>query len=258
MEIHHNIQHVKDFIEQQNRFKLEDIEPQFQNIMRRIKKFKGINIDTKLLEVGSGSGWFLVLCKKNGILCEGLEICPEFVEFAQEFGRRYGIELDIKLENIEVADIGKSKYDIILALSTFEHVEHWQMGMKKVFDALRPGGLLYFCSTNKFSLGSGEYRFPLYGWLPDKWRHYIRTFRRGKDIMKLGIDFNQFTYFRLREFFVDLGFSNVLDQFEIIDPCDLIRRSFWKRISLRMIKKFKLLKLFGLIFSPGTLFICIK
>lgn len=258
MEIHYNLQHVKGFIEQQNRFGLEDFEPQFQNIVKRIKKFKEIKIDTKALEVGSGSGWFLVLCKKNGIPCEGLEICPEFVEFAQKFGRRYGVELDIKLENIEAADIGKSKYDIILALSTFEHVEHWQIGMKRVFDALRPGGLFYFCSTNKFSLSSGEHRFPLYGWLPDKWRYYIRTFRTGKEIMKLGIDFNQFTSFRLREFFVELGFSNVFDQFEIIDPYDLVSRSFWKRTILRMIKKFRILKLFGLIFSPGTLFICIK
>jgi 2-polyprenyl-3-methyl-5-hydroxy-6-metoxy-1,4-benzoquinol methylase len=258
MEIHYNIQDVKDFIEQQNRFKLEDFEPQFQNIMKRIKKFKEINLGTKLLEVGSGSGWFLVLCKKNGILCEGLEICPEFVQFAQEFGRRYGIELDIKLENIEVADIGKSKYDIIVALSTFEHVEHWQIGMKRVFDALRPGGLLYFCSTNKFSLSSGEYNLPLYGWLPDKWRYHIRTSRTGKDIMQLGVDFNQFNYFQLREFFTDLGFSHVFDQFEIIDRYDLISRSFWKKTTLKIIKKFSILKLIGLIFSPGTLFICIK
>ncbi len=35
---------------------------------------------------------------------------------------------DICLGNIEEKDIGLSRYDIIIALSTFEHEEHWQKG----------------------------------------------------------------------------------------------------------------------------------
>ena len=258
MKIHYNLQHVEEYVRLQSHIRLEDLELQFENTIKRVRKFKKINSDTKILEVGTGNGWFPILCKKSGIFCEGLEICPQFIEYAKTFGRKYGVEPNIELGNIEEADIGTSKYDIVIALSTFEHVEHWQMGIKNIFNALKPGGLFYFYSTNKFSLLSGEYKFPFYGWLPDKWRRCLRIAKSGEDIMKFGIDFNQFNYFQLKKFFKEVGFSHIFDQFEILDQDDLIHPSFWKKTILKMTKKFWSLKVLGLIFSPGTLFMCIK
>lgn len=254
MKIYYDVPHVEKYIKLQG-YNRSDLELEFENTIKRLRKFKPINADTKILEVGTGVGWFPIMCKKNGMSCEGIEICPQLVEHARMSGRKCGIEPNIVLGNIEDADIGTSKYDIVVSL---EHVEYWQMGIKKIFAALKAGGLFYFYSTNKFSLCSGEYRFPLYGWLPDKWRYRIRTFRQGEDIMKLGIDFNQFNYFQLKRFFRKLGFSNIYDQFEIIDSDNLIKPNLWKMIILKMIKAFKPMRLVGLIFSPGTLFMCIK
>jgi hypothetical protein len=132
------------------------------------------------------------------------------------------------------------------------------MGIKNIFNALKPGGLFYFYSTNKFSPFSAEYKFPFYGWLPDKWRYRIRTLRKGEDIMRLGIDFNQFNYFQLKDFFIEVGFSNIYDQFDVVDSDTLINPTFWKKVFLKIVKKLKPIRLIGLIFSPGTLFMCIK
>jgi len=258
MKIHYDLQNVNEYLRRQMHVGLEDLEYQFENIIKRITKFKRINSDTRILEVGTGSGWFPILCKKRGLFCEGLDICPQFVEYAKTFGRRYGIEPNIKLGNIEDADIGTSKYDIIIALSTFEHVEHWQDGIKNIFNALKPGGLFCFYSTNKFCPFSGEHHLPFYGWLPDQYRYRIRTLLKGEGIMKLGIDFNQFNYFQLKRFFKEVGFSNIYDQFEIIDSDNLIKPSHWKTIVLKMMKFVKPLRVVGLIFSPGTLFMCTK
>jgi SAM-dependent methyltransferase len=258
VKVHYHLHHVEGYLRQQSGIKPEAIESQFEKTILRIKKFKDITPDTKILEIGTGTGWFPILCKKNGIHCEALEICPQFVEYANGMGRQYGVEPDIRLGNIEEGDIGSSKYDVIIALSTFEHVEHWQLGIQKVFDALKPGGLFYFYSTNKFSLVSGESAFPCYGWLPDKWRYCIQTFRCGKDIMKLGIDFNQFNHFQLKRFFVATGFSKIYDQFQVVDFRNLITSTSWKRAVLEAIQNFKPLKVIALVFSPGTLFMCIK
>lgn len=258
MKIYYNLPHVEEYIEQQSHVRFEDLELQFKNTLRRVTKFKSIDKTTKILEVGTGTGWFPILCKKNGIFCEGLEICPQFVEYAKTSGKKQGIEPNIVIGNIEEADIGTSKYDIAIALSTFEHVEHWQRGIRKIFDALKPGGLFYFYSTNKFSFISGEFNFPFYGWLPDKWRYRIRISHKGKDIMKLGIDFNQFNYFQLKDFFQEVGFSHIFDQFEVLDSDTLIKPSAWKMAILKVMKSIKPMRLAGLIFSPGTFFICIK
>lgn len=77
--------------------------------------------------------------------------------------------------------------------------------------------------------------------------------------MKLGIDFNQFNHFQLKRFFVRLGFKRVFDLFDIVeDPSDLVYQKWWKIEVLKMVRKLKPLRLFGLLFSHGTLFICIK
>jgi 2-polyprenyl-3-methyl-5-hydroxy-6-metoxy-1,4-benzoquinol methylase len=258
MKIYYDLKHIDSYINEQRLVRLEDLELQFEKHLRRIKRFKEISSNTRMLEIGTGSGWFPILCKKFGIDCEGLEICPQLVEYAKQFGQAYGIEPAIRLGNIEEEDIGRSTYDVIIALSTFEHVEHWQKGIKKIYNALRPDGLFYFYSTNKFSLRSGEYNLPLYGWLPNSLRYRLRIFRQGEDIMKLGIDFNQFTYPQLRKFFKSIGFSKHFDLFDIVDSDNLIKPKLWKEMTIKMVKRFKPLKYFALFFSTGTLFICQK
>jgi SAM-dependent methyltransferase len=230
----------------------------FEAVIKLIKRFKSIDGNMAMLEVGTGAGWFEILCKKNGLSCKGLEIDPKLVEHARDIGRKYGVEPDIELGNIEEMDIGRLTYDVIIANSTFEHVEHWRKGLKKIFDALKPGGLFYFYSTNKFSIVQGEYDFPLYSWLPDGWRYRLRIARQGEEIMKNGIDFNQFTYFQLRSVFKQLGFSRIIDRVEILDPNNLNNPKLHKKAILRVLKHIRPLKELVLFFSSGTLFICIK
>lgn len=252
------IRDVTSYIEANKHIKLEDKEPIFEVIIKYIQKFKIINKDTKILEIGSGTGWFPILCKKKGFICKGLEINPHLVEYAQQFGLKYGIEPDIELGNIEKIDIGTSKYDIIVACSTFEHIKHWQEGIKKVFNALKPGGIFYFSSTNKFSLKTSEYNFPFYGWLPNSWRYCLRIFRQGEKIMEWGIDFNQFTYFQLRRFFKNVGFSKIWDPIDSLDPYNLNSPKLWKKIVLKILRNSKPLKDLSLLFADVTEFICIK
>ncbi len=241
-------------------FELEEKQSDFEAILKLLRSFKHVDKDTAIMEIGTGSGWFEILCKKNGITCKGLEINPERVAHAQQFGRKYGIEPDIELGNIEKTDIGIGKYDIIIANSTFEHVENWKEGLKRVFDGLKLGGLFYFYSTNKFSFVQGEYDFPLYGWLPDSWRYRLRKARQGAEIVHgdIEFDFNQFTYFQLRRAFRDLGFSRVMDRVEFLDPENLNNPRSHKKMIIKILKQVKPLKDLVLLFSSGTWFLCKK
>ena len=173
---------------------LEEKRPQFENFLRAIEVYKPLTSDTEILEVGTGTGWFPLLCNLRGLRCKGLEISPQLIAVAKEIGRQRGIEPDIELGNLEDYSLPDEKYDVVLASSVFEHVEDWRTGIHKLWKTLKYGGLLYFESTNKFSFISGEYvGIPLYGWLPNSWRYGLRKAVHGRDIMKLGIDFHQFT-----------------------------------------------------------------
>jgi len=257
MHIHYEeLQDVARYIENHSHITLEDQKPLLENILNNIKRHTKLDRNSKILEIGVGSGWFQIYCKQQGLQISGLEISPQLMEVAQEYGRRHETELDLEVGNIEDTEIGVAQYDVIVASSVFEHVEDWQKGVQKIFDALKPGGLFYFDSTNKFSFVSGEYNFPLYGWMPNGLRYRLRKARQGEDIMKLGIDFHQFTYPQLRSFFKRVGFSQVLD---LVDYKDLDRiGDYKKRVVFSSMKKSKPLKHLALTFLPATMFICVK
>jgi len=259
MEIHQdNLSDIDRYILKRQNIRLESKHRDFEMIMKRIAAFKDIHPNAEFLELGIGTGWFLILCKKKGISCKGIEISPQLVEFAHQFGRQNDVEPDIELGNIEEADIGRSRYDVIIASSTFEHVERWRTGLEKVYAALKPGGLFYFESSNKFSLKSAEYKFPLYGWLPNSWRYRLRIARQGEDIMKLGIDFNQFTYFKLRRFFKQLGYGSIYDRLQIFCLSNATNPSRKKKTVMKFINRIEPLRQLALLFASTTVFICLK
>ena len=257
MQIHDTeISEITRYIENQKDISLEVKEEQYRQMLRYVEKFKKIDAGTKILEIGTGTGWFPILCMTKGLQCKGLEISPQLIEYARQEGAKFGVVPDIELGNLEESDLGASQYDVVMCSSVFEHVEHWRKGLEKVFRALRPGGILFFESTNKFSLVSAEYDFPLYGWLPDSWRYRLRIARQGPDVMKLGIDFNQFTYFNLRRVFKELGFSGIYDRVQVVDE-SWVQKPLRRKV-LVACKHFSPLRHMVLLFFEGTTFVCVK
>jgi SAM-dependent methyltransferase len=252
-----NLSEITRYIENNRHLRLEDMEAGFQNYIRHIERHKRLNDpNVRILEIGTGTGWFPLMCKLKGISCKGLEISPQLITYARELGASYGVEPDIELGNIEDGSIADCAYDVVVAMSIFEHVEDWRRGLRNVYRILQPGGVLIFESTNKFSFTSGEYNFPLYGWLPDTWRYRLRVRRQGPDVMRLGIDFNQFRYPLLRRAFRDVGFRIIEDRFDLSDPSRI--SSSWKSRIIRLCKGLRPARHLALTFIETTNFVCVK
>lgn len=257
MKIHHEeLSDVTRYLDTHKHISLEEQRPHFHNMVTAVSRFKPITEKTEMLEIGTGSGWFPILCSMRGWHCKGLEISPQLIEYAKNWGAQNGVTPDIELGNLEDCDLGRNRYDVIICSNVFEHVEHWREGVRKVYEALRPGGVMFFESTNKFSFTSGEYDFPLYGWMPNSWRYKLRIAKQGPDIMKLGIDFHQFTHSGLRREFKKAGFTRILDRVEMAQD-DLVSAG-WKRTLVRLSKSFWPLKAVSLMFSDATRFLCFK
>ncbi len=129
------------------------------------------------------------------------------------------MDVDIQLGNIEENDVGDNGVRLhrrILRLRARR--EHWSRGLERVLQSPAPRRrFLLLGSTNKFSFTPYEYDFPLYGWLPDQWRYKLRIARQGADVMKLGIDFNQFRYGLLRREFRRIGFTRIIDRIDRLE-----------------------------------------
>jgi len=247
---------VSRYIRNHGKDKLEEKEPQYRNILKHIVPFISLGAHLQMLEIGTGTGWFPILCTRDGLNCQGLEISPQLVEFAREYGRANGVEANIQLGNIEETDLGEARFDVIIASSVFEHIENWRLALGVVYRALKPGGVLFFESTNKFGLIQGEYP-PLffYGWLPNPVRYRFRMMVHGPDIMKNGIDFHQFRYGLLRRAFREAGFSRVMDRFEILDPES---KTGLKRSIFGLIRRYSVARGMARVLAEGTTFVCVK
>ncbi len=234
----------------------EEHERRLENYLRLIARFHELSKSTRILEIGTGTGWLPVMLKARGYCCKGLEISPQLIANAMKLGAEFGVAPDIELGNVEDAALGEEQFDVIIASSVFEHVQQWRAALERVFRALRPGGLFYFSSTNRFAPRSHEYGLPFYGWLPDKMRYRLRIAMQGEEIMRLGIDFNQFTPWQLRRAFRETGFRQVLDVFEYyaLEDC----RSAVKRGVLRAAKASPAFRAVLSTFFYGNLFLCIK
>jgi SAM-dependent methyltransferase len=254
MEIHREeLSDVTRYIENHRHQTLDDNREEYNATMKILRRYIQPGAETPMLEIGTGTGAFPLMCRLDGIPCDGVEISPQLVEYAVEFAKQYNLESTIRLGNIEDQEIGEARYQIIVCNSVFEHIEHWRPALKKIFKALKPGGVFLFSSTNKFSFTSGEYKFPLYGWLPDQWRYALRRKMQGPDIMKLGIDFNQFRYPVLRKAFQETGYNEIYDLVDLADPVSAVKKRILNLARVSPVFKWPVLT-----FNSATVMVGIK
>ena len=68
------LNYSEDVVKYLNTHKNDTIEvgtEEYELIMKYVKKFKTLNKHTKILEVGNGYGWFLIIYFLEGLNCEG-------------------------------------------------------------------------------------------------------------------------------------------------------------------------------------------
>jgi SAM-dependent methyltransferase len=246
------------YLDAEGHHPLEDYEDEFRKFVRFASLGRRITPGTRILEVGIGTGWFLILCARHGLEPVGLDISPQLIEFVHERAQQQGVRLDLRLGNIEDTRLEPSGFDVVIADSVFEHVERWREGLARIAAALRPGGVLIFSSTNRFSVRSGEFWMPFYGWLPDRMRYALRRAVEGPDVMRLGIDFHQFTYPVVRRALAGLGFSRVYDVTDLLDPERLNHPTWWKVALLRAMRRSRAIRRAMLTVWPATELVAVK
>lgn len=99
--------------------------------LRRFKQ-KG-----RLLEVGAGTGWFLIAAHEAGFTATGLEPHPQRAAAARARG------LEIQQSTIEEAHL-EPKYDLIFHVDLLSHFPDPEQALRAMKQGLTPNGLLVF------------------------------------------------------------------------------------------------------------------
>jgi len=98
---------------------------------------------SRLLDVGSGKGYFVALCRRKGIEAEGIEVSREAVQWAEEQHGPWFVEGLIENNTIE-----QSSYDIVTLWDVVEHLPNPKEVLVACARVLKAGGLLFIQTPN--------------------------------------------------------------------------------------------------------------
>jgi 2-polyprenyl-3-methyl-5-hydroxy-6-metoxy-1,4-benzoquinol methylase len=108
--------------------------PVFHKAAKLLRQYRR---DGRLLDVGSGFGFFLVEMKKRGWDVTGVEISKRAVDYAEDV-----LGLTVRHVPFERANFPDDHFDAVTGFYVIEHLPHPVAFLKECFRILKPGGLL--------------------------------------------------------------------------------------------------------------------
>lgn len=115
----------------------------FKRYLIKIYKYK---VKGKLLDIGSGAGFFLSEAKMSGWEVSGIEASKSSAKFASKKGFK------IYNSTIEKAKVKTNSYDAVTMFQLIEHLEDPVKVLKKANTLLKKNGIIVISTPNRESL----------------------------------------------------------------------------------------------------------
>lgn len=133
-----------------------------------------------LLEVGCGTGGFLVAAAPRFKQVVGTDIAFRWLVIAKKRFEEMGMEIPLICCCAEYLPFANGTFNMAVALSVLEHVPDQQGMVDESYRVLHSPGALFIVTTNRFTLAPEPHvRVWGVGFLPRKWMEpYVRLVRR--------------------------------------------------------------------------------
>ncbi|KKQ97038.1 MAG: Methyltransferase type 11 [Candidatus Woesebacteria bacterium GW2011_GWA1_39_12] len=133
-----------------------------------------------VLDVGCGSGEYSFVLERYVKEVVGIEpYLPVYEKAIKEKKKRKSsvIFVNKKIEDFST----RQKFDLVLSITTIEHMPESKKSFRKIFNLMNKGGLLFVTAPNKLWPFEAHYHLPFLSWLPAKWANkYMQLTGRGE------------------------------------------------------------------------------
>lgn len=134
----------------------------------RIRFFHPFLKQGRILDIGSGRGYFLLACKEHGYEVEGFDVSEDAAEYV-----RSTLKIPVTTGAIEQASFKNESFDLVTIWHALEHVENPSSYLESAYRWLRPDGLLVVDVPNYLSTDALKYGESWDGWsLPYHFYHF--------------------------------------------------------------------------------------
>lgn len=123
---------------------------QFSDSLRKYKPSYFQSSKKSLLDVGCGTGDFLASAADHGWKVEGIEISEVA---AQQANQLLGINC-VYVGTVDTIKLQDSTYDLATSYHVIEHLLEPMVMLQRIYDLLKPGGILFLETPNINSVGA--------------------------------------------------------------------------------------------------------
>jgi len=129
-----------------------------------------------MLEVGCGAGGSLLAARERFARVVGIDIALDWLVMARRRFAELGLDIPLACAGAEHLPFGSGSFDLILAQDVLEHVSDQDATLREGARALKPGGVFFLSTPNRFSLTPEPHvRVWGVGFLPRGWmERYVR------------------------------------------------------------------------------------
>jgi len=134
----------------------------------RIRFFESFLKQGRVLDIGSGRGYFLLACRERGYEAEGFDVSEDAAEYV-----RNTLNIPVSTGNIKDAPFKEGAFDVVTIWHALEHMENPRVYLEQANRLLRPDGLLVVDVPNYLSIDARKYGDVWDGWsLPYHFFHF--------------------------------------------------------------------------------------
>lgn len=101
----------------------------------------------RALEVGAGTGFFLLNLMQSGIATSGVvtDISTGMVQTAVENGRRLGLDVTGEVADVEALPFPDESFDLVVGHAFLHHIPDVDAALRELLRVLTPGGRFVIC-----------------------------------------------------------------------------------------------------------------
>lgn len=134
--------------------------------MTEIENYMPAGKQLRILDVGTGTGYFAILLAKRGHQVTGIDLTPSMIEEAKELASQYEVDADFHVMDAEHPDFERESFDMIISRNLTWTLPHPKQAYKKWCSLLRSGGVLL-----NFDADYGHERTTDFSKLPEHHAH---------------------------------------------------------------------------------------
>ncbi len=101
----------------------------------------------RALELGCGTGFFLLNLRQAGVLDEGhvTDISPGMVAVAKRNAEGLGFSVEGRVADAESIPYDDNEFDLVVGHAVLHHIPDVELAIREVLRVLKPGGRFVFC-----------------------------------------------------------------------------------------------------------------